>query len=271
MRAGSQLLGSVQSLWLYPVKSMQGAPTEDATLTERGLRGDRAYGLIDLADGTVASAKNPRKWPGLLDCRAEYAGPVSPGVPLAVRITLPDGSVVTSDHPDVHGLLSGALGRAVELRSSAPAAPTLEQLLLGEAEGRVIRERMPDGTFFDLGMVHLLMTSTLERLRAVCPDSDFHVRRFRPNIVIAASDEHTDLGEPALLGRTLRLGESARVGVAAPALRCVMTTLCQPGLAADAATLRAVVRHAGGSVGAYAEVIQGGAVRAGDPVWLEGD
>ena len=74
MESGKQLFGSVQSLWQYPVKSMQGNEVREGILTERGLLGDRAYGLIDLADGTVASAKNPRKWPGLLDFRAEYVG-----------------------------------------------------------------------------------------------------------------------------------------------------------------------------------------------------
>src|SRR3954451_23154760 len=62
-------LGSVVSLWRYPVKSMLGEELNAAEVTERGLLGDRAYALVDQSDGKVASAKNPRKWTQLFDFR----------------------------------------------------------------------------------------------------------------------------------------------------------------------------------------------------------
>src|SRR3954464_6532280 len=70
--------GSVVSIWRYPVKSMMGEELDASQVTERGLLGDRAYALIDRADGKVASAKNPRKWPQLFDFRATYVDPVRP-------------------------------------------------------------------------------------------------------------------------------------------------------------------------------------------------
>src|ERR1700730_3983334 len=63
-------LGSVVSLWRYPVKSMMGEELNATEVTERGLLGDCAYALVDSSDGKVASAKNPRKWPRLFDLRA---------------------------------------------------------------------------------------------------------------------------------------------------------------------------------------------------------
>jgi len=90
-------LGSIGSLWRYPVKSMMGEELNAAEVTERGLRGDRAYALVDRADGKVASAKNPRKWPSLFDFRATFIEPPSRGANLPpVRIVLPDGSTVSS-------------------------------------------------------------------------------------------------------------------------------------------------------------------------------
>jgi uncharacterized protein YcbX len=62
--------GSVVALWRYPVKSMLGEELNASAVTQRGMLGDRAYALVDRADGKVASAKNPRKWPQLFDCRA---------------------------------------------------------------------------------------------------------------------------------------------------------------------------------------------------------
>ncbi|HET7057153.1 MAG TPA: MOSC N-terminal beta barrel domain-containing protein [Nitrospiraceae bacterium] len=52
-------MGAVISLWRYPVKSMIGEELQTAQVTDRGLIGDRAYALIDEADGKVATAKNP--------------------------------------------------------------------------------------------------------------------------------------------------------------------------------------------------------------------
>lgn len=64
--------GSVVSLWRYPIKSMMGEELNSAAVTEHGLRGDRAYALIDVASGKVVSAKNPLKWARMFDCRAAY-------------------------------------------------------------------------------------------------------------------------------------------------------------------------------------------------------
>jgi uncharacterized protein YcbX len=50
---------AVVSLWRYPVKSMIGEELPTAQVTEHGLLGDRAYALIDRADGKVATTKNP--------------------------------------------------------------------------------------------------------------------------------------------------------------------------------------------------------------------
>ena len=48
MSAAAQIeLGSVVSLWRYPVKSMMGEELNATKVTERGLVGDRAYALID--------------------------------------------------------------------------------------------------------------------------------------------------------------------------------------------------------------------------------
>lgn len=91
-------LGAVVSLWRYPVKSMTGEELNAAYVTERGLLGDRAYALIDGSTGIVASAKNPKKCPNLFFCRAAFIEPPRPDENLPpVRITLPDGTIITSE------------------------------------------------------------------------------------------------------------------------------------------------------------------------------
>ena len=79
MRSTQSALGSIVSLWRYPVKSMMGEELNAAEVTKGGLLGDRAYALTDTSDGKVASAKNPRKWPNLFDYRAAFVEPHQSG------------------------------------------------------------------------------------------------------------------------------------------------------------------------------------------------
>jgi uncharacterized protein len=45
------VLGSVVTLWRYPVKSMLGEELNASEVSPRGLLGDRAYALVDGGDG----------------------------------------------------------------------------------------------------------------------------------------------------------------------------------------------------------------------------
>ena len=99
--AQGAVVGRVVAIWRYPVKSMLGEELNATAVTERGLVGDRALALVDVATGKVASAKNPRRWPTLFDFRAAYVEPPGGGAPLPpVRITFPDGQTLTTDRAD---------------------------------------------------------------------------------------------------------------------------------------------------------------------------
>jgi uncharacterized protein YcbX len=111
-----RVLRSIVSLWRYPVKSVLGEELNASEVAKRGLLGDRAYALVDSADRKVASAKNPRKWPQLLDCRAALADiPVAGVKAPPVRITLPDGDIVNSEQPGLNQIFSKMLKREVKL------------------------------------------------------------------------------------------------------------------------------------------------------------
>ncbi len=267
-------VGSVVSLWRYPVKSMMGEELGTSEVTERGLFGDRAYALMDPSTGKVASAKNPRKWASLFDFRAAYAESPRPGERIPpVRITVPEGTIVTSEQSDIDQTLSAILGREVTLVTSAPKTPTLEEYW-PDVEGldhreTVTEEEMPPETFFDFAVVHVLTTTTIDRLRELYPEGRFEVRRFRPNIVVEpASDERTFI-ENSWIGRTLTLGDEVRLSINGPCPRCVMTTLPQGDLPKDVGILRTAAQHNQAHVGVYASVLQGGMVRRGDPVRLQ--
>jgi uncharacterized protein YcbX len=77
---------------------------------------------------------------------------------------------------------------------------------------------LPEGTFFDLAVVHLLTTATLDRLRELYPEGRLEVRRFRPNIVVATGPEEQGFVENDWIGRTISIGDEVRLRVVAPVL-----------------------------------------------------
>ena len=281
------VLGSVVSLWRYPVKSMMGEELNASEVTDRGLLGDRVYALLDSSDGKVASAKNPRKWPQLFDFRAALVDAPQSGAQLPpVRITLPDGSILSSTQTDVNRTLSKALNREVTLEVTERAQREVVESTFPnpwtrkaeeywpDMEGLDYRDRvtdfdLPEGTFFDSALVHVLTTATLDRLRELYPLGRFEVRRFRPNFVLQTADGVKDFVENAWIGHTLAIGDQVRLSISGPCPRCVMTTLAQGDLPKDPGILRTAAQHNEVNVGVYASVRQGGRVRRGDAVRLE--
>jgi len=274
-------LGAVGSLWRYPVKSMMGEELNAAEVTDRGLRGDRLYGLVDRADGKVATAKNPRKWPHLFDFRANLIEGAAAGSEAAfIRVTLPDGTMITNVQDSCDQILSQALAREVTLESvargeerdtsSATRTANAEEYW-PDMEGLDFRDTvtdfaLPAGTFFDCAVVHLLTTATLDRLVQLYPRGRFEVRRFRPNIVVLPASGETGFIENSWVGDTLAIGDEVRLNITGPCGRCVMTTLAQGDLPKDPGILRTAAQHNHVQVGVYAAVVSGGTIRRGDSV-----
>src|SRR5712664_4302349 len=272
--AAQNELGSVVSLWRYPVKSMMGEELNATEVTERGLLGDRAYALVDSSDAKVATAKNPGKWPRLFDFRATFieSARAAAKVP-PVRIELPDGTTVASDQGDLSQILSKALKREVTFRAAQRGAVNAEEYW-PDMEGLDHRDTvtdftLPEGTFFDIAMVHLLTTATLDHLRELYPQGRFEVRRFRPNIVVQLASGEKGFAENTWVGHTLAIGTAVRMKITVPCGRCVMTTLAQGDLPRDPGILRTAAQHNHVNVGVYAAVVRGGAIRRGDPVRMD--
>jgi uncharacterized protein len=254
---------------------MQGEELNAIPVTERGLLGDRVYALVDESTGKVASAKNPRKWPSLLDFRAGFEEPPRPGCPIPpVRITFPDGEHLSSRSRDIHRALSIAVGREVTLRAPDLDLPTLEiywpdfQGVPVPRKQTITDQVMPAGTFLDEAHVHVLTTATLEHLHEINPQTRFEAHRFRPNIVITMPPEEKGFVENGWVNRTLVIGE-ARLRVFRPCPRCVMTTLPQGDLPSDPRVLRTVAESNQGNAGVRANVLQPGYIRRGDSVRVE--
>jgi uncharacterized protein YcbX len=292
----SETVGTVATLSRFPVKSMQGERVAAAEVTGNGVVGDRAYALVETETGKVLSGKHPRLGPKLLGCRAAFIeDPGSGNETRAVRITMPDGTAVTSDARDADATLSGFLGCDVTLQRAASDGFTIDQYhpdvenldpeghrdtvtqpKLGAAffAEAGIPSPVAASSFFDLFPVSVLTTSTLAQLQTLRPESRFDERRFRMNVVVGTTED--GFVENDWPGRSLQIGDNLRLAVSLSDPRCVMTTRAQDDLPKDTEILRTLVRHnrldvAGGlypCAGVYAVVEAAGNIRAGDQVSL---
>ncbi len=269
-----EMVGTVASMWRYPVKSMLGEELEASEVTKHGLLGDRAYALLDAQSGRIASAKNPKKWAKLLEFHAAFTESPHPNTEVPpVRFSLPDGNSLTSEQADANHILSGWLGREVQLLSSVPEAASLDQYW-PNIEGAPVRETvtqlfMPPATFFDSCSIHAITTATLASLQRIYPEGEFEMCRFRPNILIEPTNKAIEFVEDEWVGGILTFGEEVRLSIDSACPRCVVTTLAQSGLSQDLGILQTTTRHHNAIAGIRASVLQGGTIYKNDPIWFQ--
>lgn len=275
----------LNEIWTYPVKSMIGFTTPSALLNENGIAGDRRWALRDASSGGLRSGK---KVAALMKCAAYTDGPDS----AAARIVLPDGSVTSTDAPDIDARLSELAGFPVHLdgrpaSGSAPrrreASPAGSDPLaeIREVMGRSESEPLPDfsifpaevleyegplGGYYDALPLLIMTTSTMRTLSEALPGSVVDVLRFRPSLMI---DTGSDPGYPEAgwaRGTRLAVG-SALLEIDMGCPRCVMPTReVNSSIPADREILRYIVRELDQNLGVYARVLRSGTVGVGDAV-----
>jgi hypothetical protein len=266
-------IGVIQQISRYPVKSMGGEQLQRVTLGAGGIPGDRAYALRNVGNGKLLSAKLPPLATALLGCSARY-------VDGACMVTV-EGNELAIDDPALVAVLGERLGCQVEIeRAEVGGSYESEWLpfdgveLQGTHDFPVAMMTHAE-TFADLAAMHVLTTSALAALAAAATESLITVGRFRPSVLIdnGAGD---GFAENAWAGKRLAIG-AAQLSITMPTMRCVMTTVAQPGLPSDKRVLQTLVSRnrlhfegAGhfGCLGAYGEVLGSGEICVGDTVQL---
>lgn len=232
-----QVVGRVEELWRYPVKSMAGERLEHAEVSWHGLAGDRRWAFV--RPGLQRSgfpwltireqADLARHFPTLID-------PAQPDAsPTVVR--RPDGSTFDVADP----ALADALGDGV----------------------RVIKQ---DRGAFDASPLSLITTGSVAGLEALV-GAALDIRRFRPNLVIETTGREP-FAEDGWVGAILRIGE-VRLRVDRRDPRCVVVNVDPETTQRDPAALRAIARQRDACLGVYGATVQPGRIAVGDAVVLE--
>jgi uncharacterized protein len=281
-------VGTIKSIFRYPVKSMGGEQVDRAYVDATGVLGDRVWTARDDSGGGISGAK---RFPLLMHCDAQFVEePTVEKRSARAVITLPDGATIHTDDADAAARISAAIGAEVSLWPIVPK----DQLdhyrrdpsaLAGEDALRAVFARLPDeplpdlsvfpaeimefesplGTYFDAFPLLMMTQSALDLVQARNADAQIDVRRFRPNFLIETPDGQPGHAEADWAGKTLQIGDVViKVEITCP--RCVMITHGFKDLAKDPGIMRTVVQETGGDLGVNASVLQPGELRLGDEV-----
>jgi hypothetical protein len=255
------IIGTVESVWRYPVKSMRGEEPDELFLGYAGVYGDRLFAFTQAAAPAIFPYLTGRELAEMLRYRPRFRDAEKAATPPNIAHVLGAGPGLTPLYADADGLAVD-----VETPSGEVLAvddPRLLSLLGDPATLALVRS---DRALTDCRPVSLFAIQTAQALAAesgVAVDK----RRFRANI-------YADLGaapgfaEDGLIGRRLQIGERAVIAVVDRDPRCKMISLDPDTAEATAAILAQVVRAHEGKAGVYGAVLVEGLIRRGDAITL---
>jgi uncharacterized protein YcbX len=232
----------VASLARYPVKSMRGEALDEAFVTWNGLLADRRYAFVRADAGSSFPWLTGRQAAEYILFEPSFERPPSPAEPEPpLVVSTPDGDRLAIDDPRLRALLEERFGHPLYLLHTHRGA-------------------------FDEAHVSLFGLPTLRQLGAEV-GRPLERERFRANVYLQPVDDEP-FAEDSWIGRTLLVGDAARLTVVRRDKRCVMTTIDPTTAETEPAVLRAIVQRHEQCAGVFASVIASATIRVGDPIYL---
>ncbi|MDQ3119338.1 MAG: MOSC domain-containing protein [Verrucomicrobiota bacterium] len=260
------IVGKVESLWRYPVKSMRGEELDELFAGYAGVYGDRLFAFESSASPKGFPFFTGRDQSQMIRYRARFrdpekaarpvnlseaeklgsagANPISAGVSeLMIDVETPDGKTFPIDDPALIDHLRVSLD--------------------GKHQLTLLRS---DKAITDCRPLSIFAVQTAKKLgdeTGVAVDK----RRFRANIYLDLISSE-GFAEDEFVGRSLRIGSKVTVAVLQRDARCMMITLDPDTAEKTPAILKAVAQAHEGMAGVYGAVLAEGMIRKGDPVEL---
>lgn len=258
-------IGSVESLWRYPVKSMRGEELNEAYIGFSGIYGDRLFAVTSSSSPKGFPYLTAREQKEMLLYRPRFrheakavappnlaeADAIAPGMnpvdadpaDLAVDVETPSGKLLAIDDPGLMRELAEGLGdeSSLALLRSERAMTDCRPISLFSVQ---TAQQLGDEVGF-----------TLDK------------RHFRANVYIDLGSE-AGFGEDSLVGSKLRIGSKAVLSILERDPRCALISIDPDTAQKNPAILRQVSKGHDGMAGVYAAVLIEGTVRPGDEIEL---
>jgi MOSC domain-containing protein len=258
-------IGTVESLWRYPIKSMRGEAMTEAFMGFSGFYGDRCCAFKNSSARKGFPYLNAPVQPHMLRYRPQFryaeraakppnlieAMSIAPGATpanaepndLIMDVVTPSGAVVAVDDPALIEMLVAGLR--------------------GENQLTLVRS---DRALTDCRPVSLISMQTIQQVEAAL-GIPIDKRRFRSNIYLNLAADY-GFAEDELVGRRLRIGSSAMIMVLERDPRCKMISLDPDTGEHNPEILRKVAQAHDAFAGVYCAVLVEGIVTKNDSIEL---
>ena len=257
------VIGKVESLWRYPVKSMRGEELDEMFAGYAGVYGDRVFAFTSSLSPKGfpfftgrdqrqmiryrARFRNPEKAArpiNLAEAESSGANPISANASeLMIEVETPDGKTIAIDDPALIDNLRANIDRKHELK--------------------LLRS---DKAITDCRPLSIFAVQSAKKLGEET-GTNVDKRRFRANVYVDLTNA-AGFAEDQFVGKTLRIGSKVVVSVLERDPRCMMITLDPDTAEKTPAILKQVAQAHEGMAGVYGAVLMEGMIRKGDSVEL---
>ncbi len=259
------IVGRIESLWRYPVKSMRGEQLQQAFAGFPGVYGDRVYAIRSSASPKGFPYFTGRDQGQMLRYRAAFRHPDRMTTPPNLAEAELLGSGITPLYADVADLMVDVEAPSGELL--AVDDPRLLDLLReGARDGHELSVLRSERALTDCRPLSLFSMQTARQLSDEL-GVELGTQRFRANAYVELASG-AGFGENEWVGRRLRIGAKAEIAVTDRDPRCKMITLDPDTGQANPEVMRRVAKDHGGTAGVYGAVVVEGIIRAGDEIVL---
>jgi hypothetical protein len=259
------IVGKVESLWRYPVKSMRGEELDEMFVGYAGVYGDRLFAFESSAGRKGFPFFTGREQRQMIRYRPRFRNPEKAAQPVDLADAeklLPGANPLSAYPAELMIDVETPNGKTIAIDDPA----LIDNLRENIDEKHQLTLRRSDKAMTDCRPLSIFAVQSARKLSEETGTS-VDKRRFRANVYL---DLNSSWGfvEDAFVGKTLRIGPKVVVSVVERDPRCMMITLDPDTAEKSPVILKAVAQAHEGMAGVYGAVIAEGMIHKGDSVEL---
>ena len=258
-------IGTVESLWRYPVKSMGGEEMPEVFMGFSGIYGDRVFAFKNSAARKGVPYLTASTQQRMLLYRPQFRYPERASKPPNLMEAMSIAPGITPANGDAEDMILDVVTPSGETVSVDDPA-LVEMLGEGLRGENHLTLAHSDRALTDCRPVSLISLSTVGQIEAEL-GIPLDKRRFRANIYFNFASDG-GFAEDNFVGRRLRIGEKAEIMILERDPRCKMISLDPDTGEHNPEVLRKVAQAHDNFAGVYAAVLVEGLVKKGDLIEL---
>src|SRR5882724_9653667 len=250
------IIGKVDSLWRYPVKSMRGEELDQAFASYSGIYGDRVFAFRSSANHKGFPYFTAREQRRLLQYRPRFRYPDKATRPI---------NLIEAESRNANPLVADLAELVVDGKTVAINDPALIEMLRADVDQKhQVTLMQSQRAMTDCRPVSVFSLQSAQQL-AEETGTRVDKRRFRANVYIDLTSAN-GFAENDLVGRSVKIGPKVVISILERDARCVIIAL-DPDTGEQApAILKKVAQAHDGMAGVYGAVLVEGLMHKGDPV-----